>query len=275
MEGSEAAESLRKFLAKTASKTSTPTSSQSSGIATSSSAATPAPASNTGLPIRPRIPSLQFPTVNVPGSSSKSATANTPSRSPKSIFGRNVALARNLSSQQAPEPTYSTTRNTTRVLSGLSSIFHSSSPSKCAGGSALMRANTRESISTKNTMSEHLNSLNDTPSNTTSQSSNTPLPRSSGPHRRTARWVDQTANNTVTNAPSQSLEVDVDSQQVTPGSKDLPLLVSQTEDDANSTASGSTLSLNSCIDSALDVALEVEAPTTTTKTERKKGARSL
>jgi len=264
MECSEAADSLRKFFAKTALKTLAPTSSQSSDIATSSSAATLASASATGMPIRPRAPSLRFPTVNVPGSLPKSATANMPSRAPQSIFGGNVALARNLSTQQAPEPPYSTTRKTPHVLSGLSSIFHSGSPSKNAGGSALMRANTRESMFAKDSISEHPNSLNGIPSNTASQSTNTPSPRSLGVHCRTARWIDQTAN-TVPNVPSQSLEVDVGSQQAPQSSKDSPLLVSQTEDDSKSTASGSTLSFSSSIDSALNLAPKVKVPTTTTE----------
>ncbi|CAA9966766.1 hypothetical protein PTMSG1_10125 [Pyrenophora teres f. maculata] len=83
MSDSEAADSLRKILAKSTPKTPKPMSSQSTGT-TTAPLATTTPA--TPLQTRPAAPTFYFPTVNVPGSSPKSATASASSGPRKSVF---------------------------------------------------------------------------------------------------------------------------------------------------------------------------------------------
>jgi hypothetical protein len=89
MQDSEAADSLRDILAKSPQRTPTHRPSQPSGGITTSDQGALTPSPSKPLPIR-AMPALEYPAVNVPGSSPKSASVVTPSSSPKSIFGRNV-----------------------------------------------------------------------------------------------------------------------------------------------------------------------------------------
>ncbi|EDU51107.1 hypothetical protein PtrSN002B_008883 [Pyrenophora tritici-repentis] len=97
MSDSEAADSLRKILAKSTPKAPKPKSSQPLGTTTAPPAAT-TPA--TPLQTRHAAPTFHFPTVNVPGSSPKSATGSASSGPRKSVFSSKTTSS-------APKPNQS------------------------------------------------------------------------------------------------------------------------------------------------------------------------
>jgi hypothetical protein len=158
----------------------------------------------------------------------------------QSSVARSVAL---LSSSSL----HSMMGGSTSILPGLTSIFHSGEPSRIPGGGALIRAASRNSLSTKDNDYEYRRYAASKTSKTTSTAPQTPSPRPLASRIRTVSWSDQIRSRAAT-SPSPSSDLDLPEAQTTHGSENAPLFEQNYSD---SSPSSSTLSLNSPFSSNL------------------------
>ena len=127
------------------------------------------------------------------------------------------------------------------MLPGLTSIFHSGSPSKIAGGNALLRARSEDSISAKRNDFEHRRYKASKMSKTAPTSPKTLSPRPTSRRIRTISWADQIPKQAAKSPPPSS-DLDFGEAQTDHGSEIAPLFA---QEEFDSSPSSSTLSLNS------------------------------
>jgi hypothetical protein len=294
MKDRDAAKSLRDILAKSPSKTSTQSLLQ---LSKSNTPVVFEPVTALAYKPPPKTPVLEYPLVDVPGSSPSSTPVATPS---SSIFGSGLFGYAKSSSGMTPirsasdghsegffgsflrrndngegiaenqrrsigtrkhsqssvarsvallssSSLHSMMGSSTNILPGLTSIFHSGEPSRIAGGGALIRAASRNSLSAKDDDYEHRRYTASKTSKTTSTAPKTPSPRPLANRVRTVSWADQIPSRAAT-SPSPSSDLDLPEAQTTHGSENAPLFEQEYSD---SSPSSSTLSLNSPFSSNL------------------------
>ncbi|KAF1836937.1 hypothetical protein BDW02DRAFT_645742 [Decorospora gaudefroyi] len=253
MENSQAADSLRIILAKSsrqASKRAPPQSAGDRGDSVPSMPTAGTSTSSVPLPIR-SAPILEYPSVNVPGSSPQLATGVTPSNSSKFIFGK-IFLPSSKSSSR------------TRAGSSAAKSYGGSFFKSFRGRSAWDydedefgdRKYTTATLKKKQpAVASEVAKPPPEPSSSTphpaiGSSPNVPSGLASGKQTRTLSWVDQRTNETtIPTSLSSDIKGGGEGEQATSG-----------EADTNSKCTSSTLSLDSLISSSNSVLAPTSAP---------------
>jgi len=151
------------------------------------------------------------------------------------------SVAANSTELSSSGSSYCVVGSSMNMLPGLTSIFHSGSPSKIAGGNALLRARSEDSISAKRNDFEHRRYKASKISKTAPSSPKALSPRPTSRRIRTISWADQIPKQSAKSPPPSS-DLDVGEAQTKHGSEIAPLFA---QEDFDSSPSSSTLSLNS------------------------------